>query len=132
SSDRQALLQHIPATIRFKPMEVPPHPDHDLTRQVRASIEAAHPAPGTPAADFLRLLTSGDPIGELRGRVEAYRDRVRNRFADETSRREEAARLLRLAVERRRRVLQDPVLSELDETKSTDHTSSLLFPLPPP
>lgn len=129
SSAREALLRFVPVQFTFSPLpagalplEVQRHPD-DLTQQTIAALIAENPEAGTPAAEFLALLQSEDPISILRERVVAVRDRIAAQLADPTTRLAELTRLHDLATARRQAILEDASLSPLDEF-------GLLFPIP--
>ena len=131
SKDRASLLAFVPATFRFKRTAAELHPDNELTRKTVEALEA-QPLLPAPAAEFLRLLKSADPLLELRQQVQAYRNEVDNLLSDPQTRPQELKRLFDLAIARRQEVLRDPVFEILDETRTPDGTGSRLFSLPLP
>lgn len=128
SEARAGLLDFVPESFRFRvpaPGQPPApgrHPD-DLTRQLIASLRAAEPEAGTPAAELLRRLESDDPVALLAQDVAAYRERLAARLADPATRADELRRLYDLLDERRRAMLAHEVFGHLDETGG-----ELLFP----
>lgn len=132
SKDRAGLLEFVPTAYRFKRVGTETHPENELTKETVRALEAATPAAGTPAAEFLKLLKSADPVDELRQKVNDYHEEVKKRLGDAATRPAELERLFKLAITRRQEVLKDAVLKNLDETKSTDGKASLLLPLPAP
>jgi hypothetical protein len=129
SEKRASLLRFVPDSFRSRllgPGEEPPadrHPD-DLTRQVIEAIRAEAPPAGLPEAEFLRRLEAHDPVQLLRQDISVYRDRLRVRLEDPEDRPGELRRLFDLANARRRAVIRDEILRDLDETRG------LLFPSP--
>lgn len=118
SDARASLLEFVPDRFPFRPATggtSAPHPD-PLTELVIARIEAANPAPGSPAREFLSLLRDPDPVERLRERVQHYLDRVSSRLRDTNARMNELSRLFDRAIEGRMDMKRHPVLSALDET----------------
>jgi hypothetical protein len=128
SSAREELLRFVPDQFRFRPLDpsslnLNPHPD-DLTAQVIANLESSNPAAGSTAARFLTLLKSGDPVKFLREQVDDYHRRIKTTLDNAQTRAAELRRLHALVIQRRKDVLNHPVL------KSIDETSNRLFPVP--
>lgn len=128
SPERALLMQFIPDRFMFQPIDgdgvvaAPNARPDDLTEKVIAALQAVSPPPGTPAARFLERLSSEDAVALLKADVESYANRIKERLANANTRPAELSRLFSLAAERRRAVLNDPVLGNLQE-------SALLFPL---
>lgn len=132
SKKRAELLSFLPDTLQFEPgdldLTLPRNPAIDfLTAAVVAKIDAAAPAAGSTADEFRSLLKSADAVAELKSRVQAYSNRVKQRLdpANATNRKGELQRLFQIVLERRKAMLADPNLGNLDETGGR-----LLFPLP--
>jgi hypothetical protein len=113
SEARASLLDSIPETFTTVPGE--PHPDR-LTREVIARLASENPAPGSAKAEFLALLKNPSPVEEVRGRVIAYRNRITQRLNDVNTRQTELDRLFRLLLERREKLVKDPMFGQLIES----------------
>jgi hypothetical protein len=128
SEPRKSLQRFLPEKFRFQvvpnPVTTRRHPDQ-LTTEVIAALEAAGPAPGTPAFDFLNVLKNDNPVAVLRQRVIAYRDWADGKLkAEDQARRRETLQLLfRRTMDRRQAVLKHETMTNLDETDG-----KLLFP----
>jgi hypothetical protein len=120
SAGRARLLALVPESITVIPGE--PHPDR-LTRAIIGKLEPANPAAGSAEAEFLAALKSPDPIGHVRARIIAYKDRTAQRFADNGTRNAEIQRLFGLLIARRRAMMDHPIFGNLIETGA-------LLPLP--
>ncbi|ARV57429.1 hypothetical protein BZZ01_01200 [Nostocales cyanobacterium HT-58-2] len=128
SSKRQELLQFIPEQFNFQPLQSgtkPRHPD-DLTQKVIAALEAAKPTSDSAPGQFLAILKNSNPLQVLRERVQAYSNSIDQKLnkSNQATRQAELKRLYDLAIARRKAVLDDPVLTALNETGNE------LFPVP--
>ena len=119
SADRKRLLSVIPAQFQVKPT-------NDLIPQTITRLQQLNPPENSPEGQFLQNLQNPDPVALLTTKVQDYLSREKNLLGNPSTRTTELNRLYAVAVQRRQAVLADPVLSSLDETK----TSGLLFPLP--
>jgi hypothetical protein len=127
SADRASLLEFMPERIRFRPidpqerMDVDLFTNHELTKAVIAAIEAAAPAAGTSAAEFLDLLRMGSgqsPQEVLAARIVAYRTEVRGSLSSGVpdGRTTAIDSLLAKAIAVRKLIAEHEVLGQLDET----------------
>lgn len=120
SEKRASLLRFVPESFTFKAVDpgAAPRTDHpdELTSAVIASIRQESPAGGSTEAEFLALLESGDPGGQLRSRVQAYLRETRNRLDDPSTRDGHLRELMERAIEVRQEVLNHPILGALNET----------------
>jgi hypothetical protein len=128
SPARESLLQFVPDKFSFKQLSTDPlttkrHPD-GLTKQVIANLERSHPQTESAAGKFLIVLKSADPLKTLKQKVADYHQRTKRRLDEPQSRPGELKRLHDLAVQRRKMVLDHPVLGTINET------SNRLFPIP--
>jgi hypothetical protein len=130
SRQRASLRAFLPESFSYEPLAgadplaAGRHPD-TLTEFVIANLEAGSPDPGTPAAEFLRLLRLDDPVAELRRRIISLREQLIAKLDPEEIRAEdrltELLRLHDLARQRRGHVAMHQPFRNLIE-------STLLFP----
>jgi len=121
SQERQRLfeLDVIPSQFQVEPV-------NNLIPQTVAALESLNPASNSPEGQFLAILKSEDPVEFLRNKVDEYLEQETSLLnADDNTRFTELTRLYQRAVERRRAVLADEILGNLDETNG-----SLLLPVP--
>jgi hypothetical protein len=122
SEPRKMLLDFIPDSFTVKPGE--PHPN-GLTRDVVQRLQAANAPTGSPARDFLDLLTQSNPLDAVNARVKAYRTGIGQRLMDTGTRNAELKRLFDLLIQRRQAFLTHPLFKCLKEFDA-------LIPLPAP
>ncbi|MGF1516170.1 MAG: hypothetical protein ACFB5Z_21075 [Elainellaceae cyanobacterium] len=131
SKDREALLDLIPDSFRFKPLEgadplkAKRHPD-ELTQTVIDTLKRLKPPSQSPAGELLTILQTDNPKRVLADRVKAYRTTLEAKLdrRDAASRQAELERLYAVAIARRQAVLRDATLSALNES------GDMLFPMP--
>ncbi len=129
SEGRETLLDLIPDTFRFQPLNVTDplktkrHPD-ELTQVVVDRLERLKPPSGSSEGELLAILKADDPKQVLADRVKTYRRTLEARLSDPASRQAELERLYDVAIARRRAVMQDARLAALNES------GNMLFPMP--
>ncbi len=88
----------------------------ELTRLVIAKLEAAHPAPGSPGAEWLDNLKAPDAVALLRDRIDKLNADTRTRASTDAGRTKLLEELFARLIEVRQAVRNDPVVGNLDET----------------
>ena len=118
SAKRASLTSFVPTKYRFQSATgsgPSAHPD-ELTRATIKNLEAKQPAAGSAEKELLDNLKSADPLEVLRPKVVAYRSHIVKQLAG-SDRDDELRRLFDIMVERRQKVMSDPLLQQLRESK---------------